>query len=616
MAWQNTILRVDLGSGRCSAEPLNRDWAQAYLGQRGLGSKYLVEEVDPRVDPLSPDNKLIIATGPLTATTAPTGGRSSAVTKGALTGAIAASNTGGLFGAELKMAGYDLLIIEGQAPSPVYLWIRDEQVELRTADELWGRSVWETEPWLRRELGEPQARIASIGRAGEIGVKFACIVNDMDRAYGRSGVGTVMGAKRLKAIAVRGSRGVRVRDPEAFRKAVRETMAVLQPSPVRKRFTVRGTHNMMDVTNQFGSLPTRNGRDVQFEGVPSINADAVRRRRGSDGKPSLQGNKACFACTIGCGRVATIDPASALVNGADPQGGDRARYKLPSGGLEYETAFAFGPMCGVDDLDAINYVNFLCNEHAMDPISLGVSIAAAMELFEEGTITPAETGGLEMRFGDAAALTRAAEMTVFGEGFGADIGLGAARLCSRYGRPELAMAVKGQEFPGYDPRALKGMGLAYATSNRGCCHMRARPLLDDFANVSHEGKAELVKTTQDLVGAYDSSGLCIFTNVMFPPEHLAQMLDAACDGGWTLERLYTLGERVWNLERQFNLAAGFTRADDRLPERCLTEPAQAGAASGQVADLANLLDEYYVLRGWNAQGEPCADTLSRLGLAG
>ena len=614
MAWQNTILRVNLSTGDCRSEALNRDWAQAYLGQRGLGSKYLVEEVDARVDPLAPENKLIIATGPLTATTAPTGGRSSAVTKGALTGAIAASNTGGMFGAELKMAGYDLLIIEGRAETPVYLWIHDERVEIRPAGDLWGRSVWETEPWLRRELQQPQAKIASIGRAGEVGVKYACIVNDMDRAFGRSGVGAVMGSKQLKAIAVRGTRGVSVADPEAFRTAVSGTLSVMQPSPARKRFTERGTHNMMDVTHRFGSLPTRNCREVHFEGVESINADAVRVARRSDNKPSLQGNKACFACTIACGRVATIDPESPLVNGPDPQGGDRTRYRAPSGGLEYETAYAFGPMCGVDDLDAINYVNFLCNEQGMDPISLGVSIAAAMELYEAGAITSQQTGGLDLRFGNADALARAAELTAFGEGIGADIGLGAARLCEKYGHPELSMTVKGQEFPGYDPRALKGMALAYATSNRGCCHMRARPLLHDFAHVTTEGKAELVKTTQDLAGAIDSSGICMFTNVMFPPEHLAAMLDAACDGSWTLERMHEIGERIWNLERRFNLEAGFTRADDCLPERTTTEPAIGGAADGQVADITQMLDEYYSLRGWDDQGVPLPATLERLQL--
>jgi len=614
MSWQNKVLRVDLSTASCTVEALRLDWAQAYLGQRGLGSKYFTEEVDPRVDPLSPENKLIIATGPLTATSAPTGGRSSAITKGALTGAIAASNTGGMFGAELKQAGYDLVIIEGQAQAPVYLWIRDEQVELRSAEALWGQSVWQTEPWLRRELGEPQAKIASIGRAGEIGVKYACIVNDMDRAYGRSGVGAVMGSKRLKAIAVRGSCGVQVRDPERFQQAVHNTMAVMQPSPVRKRFTTRGTHNMMDVTNRFGALPTRNCRDVQFEGVASINADAVTLKRRSDGKPSLQGNKACFACTIGCGRIATIDPASPLVNGNDPEGADRARYRPPPGGLEYETAYAFGPMCGVDDLDALNYVNFLSNEQGLDPISLGVSIAAAMELFEEGAITLADTDGLELRFASAEALVRAAELTAIGAGIGADIGLGAARLCRKYGRPELAMVVKGQEFPGYDPRALKGMALAYATSNRSCCHMRARPLVDDFANVTTEGKAEMVKTTQDLVAAIDSSGICVFTNAMFPSEQLAEMLNAACDGGWDLQRLHRVGERIWNLERRFNLAAGFSKSDDRLPERTVTEPARGGAGSGQVADLSIMLNEYYQLRGWGEDGVPLAATLDRLAL--
>lgn len=614
MAWQNKILRVDLSRKICTAEPLNQDWAQAYLGQRGLGTRYLVEEIDPGIDALSPENKLIFATGPLTGTPAPTGGRSSAVTKSPLTGAIAASNSGGLFGAELKMAGYDLLIIEGRASSPVYLSIRDDIAELHSAEALWGRSVWETEPQLRAKLGDPQTKIASIGRAGEVGVKFACIVNDIDRAFGRSGVGAVMGSKNLKAIAIRGTLGVELRNPKAFLKAVRETEAVLQAHPMKKRYEKRGTHNMMDVTNQFGSLPTRNCRDVQFEGVEAINADAVTVPRRSDNKPSLQGNKACFACTIGCGRIATIDPESALVKGSDPQGGDRSRYKLPSGGLEYETAFAFGPMCGVDDLDTLNYANFLCNEHGMDPISLGVSIAAAMDLFEEKALTLNDTDGLELRFGNADALARAAELTAFGEGIGADIGLGAARLCQKYGRPELAMVVKGQEFPGYDPRAMKGMGLAYATSNRGACHMRARPFMDDFSNVSTEGKAELVKTTQDLIGAIDSAGLCMFANAIFPPEHLTAMIDAACDGDWTLDRLRETGERIWNLERQFNLAAGFTIADDVLPKRTVNEPASGGAGDGQVADLSTMLSEYYSLRGWDAQGIPLAETIQRLDL--
>ncbi len=614
MAWQNKILRVNLNLGICSTEPLNQDWAQKYLGQRGLGSRYLVEEVAAEVDPLSPNNKLIFATGPLTGTPAPTGGRCSVVTKGALTGAIAASNSGGLFGAELKMAGYDLLIIEGRASGPVYLSIRNNMAEIHPADNFWGHSVWETEPQLRNALGDPQTKIASIGRAGEVGVKFACIVNDIDRAFGRSGVGAVMGSKNLKAIAVRGTRGVTVKNPAAFLKAVRDTEAVLQPHILKKRYESRGTHNMMDVTNQFGSLPTRNCREVQFEGVEAINADAVTAKRRSDSKPSLQSNKACFACTIGCGRIATIDPESPLVQGIDPQGGDRSRYKLPSGGLEYETAYAFGPMCGVDDLDTLNYANFLCNEHGMDPISLGVSIAAAMELFEVGAISLKETDGLALNFGNAEALVRAVELTAMGESFGAEIGLGAARLCQKYGRPELAMVVKGQEFPGYDPRSMKGMGLAYATSNRGACHMRARPFMDDFSNASNEGKAELIKTTQDLVAAIDSAGLCMFANAIFPPEYLAKMIDAACEGEWSEQKLRQTGERIWNLERQFNLAAGFDNSDDTLPQRLLCEPASGGTARGEVADLSTMLSDYYRLRGWDKNGVPNVEKLKELGL--
>ncbi len=614
MGWQQQILRFNLTTGNCIREPLNKKWAQEYLGQRGLGTRYYVDEVNPAVDPMSPDNKLIFATGPLTGTSAPTGGRSSAITKGALTGAIAASNTGGFFGAELKMAGYDILIVEGRADKPVYISIINETAEVRSADHLWGQSVWQTEPALRKELGDPQTKIASIGRAGEVGVKYACIVNDIDRAFGRSGVGAVMGSKNLKAIALRGTRGVTVDNPDQFVAAVRETEAFMQPHPVRKRFTNRGTHNMMDVTNEYGSLPTRNGQDVQFEGVPSINVDATRAKRASDDKPSLQGNKACFACTIACGRIATIDPQSDYANGAAPDGGDRSRYKLPSGGLEYENAFAFGPMCGVDHLDTLNYANFLCNEHGMDPISMGVSVAAAMELFESGNLTLADTDGLDLSFGSAEGLSRAVELTAFGESIGKDIGLGAQRLCEKYGRPELSMTVKGQEFPGYDPRALKGMGLAYATSNRGACHMRSRPLVDDFSRITNEGKAEIVKTTQDLVGGIDSSGLCIFANAIFPPDFLVKMLDAACDGDWTLKRLYETGERIWNMEKQFNLAAGFRKVDDCLPKRMTTEPSKGGVGDGAIAELESMLEEYYALRGWDTDGIPLQKTLQRLGL--
>ncbi|MBI2586128.1 MAG: aldehyde ferredoxin oxidoreductase family protein, partial [Rhodospirillales bacterium] len=526
------------------------------------------------------------------------------------TNAIACSNCGGFFGAELKMAGWDMVIVEGRAKTPVYLLIRDDKAEILPADGfVWGRSTWETEDMLRARHSEPQLRIASIGVAGEVGVRFACIINDRDRAAGRSGVGAVMGAKRLKAIAVRGTQGVAVARPAAFLKAVAAARAKLEANPSRTRLAVHGTMAMMDVTNAYGSLPTRNCRDVTFEGAGRINAKTMRTKRKSDGRANLVTNKACFGCTIACGRVARIDPSHFSVKGKQ-----NTEYGGAVGGLEYESAFALGPMCGVDDIEAATYASAVCNEQGMDPISFGATVAAAMELYEVGAITAKDTGGLKLNFGSAEALVRAAELTGRGEGFGKDLGLGAKRLCDKYRRPELAMTVKGQEFPGYDPRAMQGMALAYATSNRGACHLKASPFTDDFARVATDGKAKIVKDSQDVVAAIDSTGLCLFTRNAWELEDYASQLDAALGGGWKAERLIEVGERIWNLERRFNLAAGLTAADDTLPARVLKEAAKTGAGKGRVAGLAEMLPEYYRLRGWDADGRPTAKTLKRLGL--
>ncbi|MCB1762882.1 MAG: aldehyde ferredoxin oxidoreductase family protein [Gammaproteobacteria bacterium] len=611
MAWQGWVLRVNLSLLRITREPLNQQWADAFLGQRGLASKYLFEEIDPSVDPLSPDNKLILATGPLTGTMASTGGRWSAVTKGALTGAIAASNAGGFFGAELKFAGLDMVIIEGRAPKPVYLLVQDEEAELLDArDFIWGESVWTTEARIRERHQDPQLRIASIGRAGENLVRYACIVCDRDRAAGRSGVGTVMGSKQLKALAVRGTKGVAVRDPQRFMQAVTEARAKLDPSPVRNQLMRYGTLPMMDTTNRFGALPTRNAREVSFAGVERINTAAMLAKRPSDGKANLQRNKACFGCSIGCGRVARIDPTHPAIQGKGEQ------YRQAGGGLEYENGFAFGPMVGCDDIEAATYVNFICNEQGMDPISFGGALAAAMELFELGVIDTTTTGGVDFSFGSITALVQAAEWTALGEGFGVDLGQGAALLCQKYGHSELSMTVKGQEFPGYDPRAMQGMGLAYATSNRGACHMRASPYAVDFAAVGTERRAKVVKSTQDVNAAIDASGLCMFTRSVWSLDDYAAQLDAACTGGWSAERLREVGERIYNLERLFNNRAGFTIRDDRLPLRCLTEPAPSGKGAGWVSRLDEMLPEYYQERGWDQAGAPTEATLTRLRLNG
>ncbi|HER25713.1 MAG TPA: aldehyde ferredoxin oxidoreductase, partial [Rhodospirillales bacterium] len=369
MAWQGKILRVDLGTHTCSAEDLNMDWARQYLGQRGLGSKYLMAESDPTADPVSPQNKLIFATGPLTGTSATTGGRYSVVTKGALTGAIACSNSGGYFGAELKYAGWDMVIFQGASKTPVYLLILDDHVELLDATGYWGKSVWQVEPALKARHQDPLMRVASIGRAGELGVRYACIVNDLDRAAGRSGVGAVMGSKNLKAIAVRGTVGVRVNDATAFMAQAGEINQRIVDSKTRQRLERSGTMPMMDVTNAYGSLPTRNNREVQFDGIDGVNVAAMKAVRQSDGRPNLKTNKACFACSIGCGRVAEMDPTHFSLNG-------KKDYRRVSGGLEYEAGYSLGAMVGVTDIEAATYANFVCNEQGMDPISFGATLSA------------------------------------------------------------------------------------------------------------------------------------------------------------------------------------------------------------------------------------------------
>ncbi len=606
MSWHGRVLRVDLTASRISTEALKTEWAEQYLGARGLATRYLYEEVDPRTDPMAPEMPLIFATGPLTGTRASTGGRWAVVTKGALTNAIACSNSGGKFGAELKYAGYDLVIITGRSASPVYLSIVDDDVRLVDASGWWGKTVWETEEGIKSEIGDSQTRVASIGVAGEAGVRYACIVNDLHRAAGRSGVGAVMGAKQLKAIAARGTRGVTLHRPEAFMTAVKDTHHKLEINDGRKELTEYGTNAMIDSMHAFGGLPTHNFQKMSFEGSKNINPAAMSAVTES-GHVNLLTNKACFGCTIGCGRIAHVNKAHFSVR-------DRPQYQHASGGLEYETAFALGPVIGVDDIDALTFAGFLMNEHGMDPISFGVTLAAAMELFERGVISTTETDGMELRFGSAEALVVLAEKTGRHEGFGQMLGLGALRLCEHYGHPELAMVVKGQEFAGYDGRALQGMGLGYATSNRGACHLRHDVFAEDMEDQSGEGKAAPCKNSQDMIAMVDSTGTCLFTLGAWGTREFGALLRADLGDHWTDERLIDTGERIWNLERLFNLEAGFTGADDTLPPRLLETPAPGGTAAGRVAEIGRMLPEYYELRGWSDDGTPTAATLDRLAI--
>ena len=615
MSWAGKILRVDLTAGTVKSEPLNMGWAQTYLGSRGLGSKYLVSEVDPKVDPLSPANKIIWATGPLTGTMASTGGRYTVITKGPLTGAIACSNSGGYWGAELKMAGWDMIIFEGRSAKPVYLYINDDTAELRDAAHLWGKSVWQTEEMLKTGLQDPLVRVSSIGKAGENGVLYAAVINDLHRAAGRSGVGAVMGSKNLKAIAVRGTKGVgNIRDPKQFMKVTYEKKKILHDNAVTGQgLPAFGTQVLMNVINEMGALPTRNHRDVQFEGAKDISAEAMATPRETDGKKQLVTNQACFGCTIACGRISKMDAGHFTV-------ANKPQYWGASGGLEYEAAWALGAANGVKDLETLQYVTMLCNEEGIDPISFGATLGAVMELYEMGVLSK-EQLGIAAPFGSAEALAFLAEETIYSRSFGKEIGQGSKRLTAKYGHPDLSMTSKGQEFPAYDGRAIQGIGLAYATSNRGGCHLRGYTIASEVLGIpvktdplEHEGKPELVKAFQDATAAFDSSGLCVFTTFAWGLADLAPQLQAACGEQYTTEELEKIGERIWNMEREFNNAAGFTKADDSLPKRLLTEPAKTGPAKGKVNMLAEMLPKYYAARGWDSEGVPTAETRERLSL--
>jgi aldehyde:ferredoxin oxidoreductase len=435
--WTGTVLRINLTRGSVKKEPLRRDWAQEYVGGRGLGARYLWEEVDPGVDPFSPRNKLLFVTGPLTGTNASCGARYMVVTKGPLTGAMTTSNSGGHWGPELKCAGYDMIIVEGRAKRPSYIWIHNSEVEIRSAEHLWGRGVWETEESIRKESGVPDSIVASIGPAGENLVRFAAIMNDLHRAAGRSGVGAVMGCKLLKAIAVRGTGGVRLADPRAFMQASWEMKAKLKESDVTAEgLPTYGTEVLVNVINEHGALPTRNHTETVFEHAEEISGETLTETR-------LVANKACFACTIACGRVTKLpgEAAEKFSVHTHPR-----NWKIAGEGPEYENAWAMGADCGISDLDALIKTGWLCNDLGMDPITYGATLAAAMELYEKGVIDDSVTG-MPLPFGEAGALLAMAEKTARRQGFGDALAEGSKRLTARYGRPEFFMGVRGTAAP-------------------------------------------------------------------------------------------------------------------------------------------------------------------------
>ena len=597
--WTGKLLRINLTDKTIKKEDLNLENARKYIGARGLGTKIFMNEVDPKVEPFSPENKLIFMTGPLTGTLASSAGRYEVVAKAPLTGTIGASNSGGHFGPELKYAGYDGIIFEGKSEKPVYLYINDDDVELRDASNVWGKDVFETTDILVNET-EEDVRVACIGPGGEKLVLFATVMNDKNRAAGRSGLGAVMGSKNLKAVVVRGTKSVEVAKPKEFLEACKDARKKLKEHPVTgEGLALYGTQILVNILNQTGALPTRNWRDGGiFEHAEDTSGEALTEKY-------LVRNKGCFGCNIGCGRLTRI-----------PDG----KFKSFGEGPEYEAGWSYGADCGVKNLAAICKANFICNELGIDPITMGSTIACAMEMYDKGILTREELGR-DLPFGDEDAIVDFTRMTGLREGFGDKMALGSYRMAEMYGHPELSMSVKKQEMPAYDSRGVQGMGLEYATSNRGGCHVRGYLTSPEVLGIPAKldplvttDKAAWLKTFQDLTAVVDSAGICLFTTFAIGLPEISQMLRTALGWECTDEEILQMGERIWNLEKLFNIEAGFTKEDDTLPERLLKEPLPSGPAKGKVNELDVMLKEYYEVRGWDQDSIPTEEKLKELSI--
>jgi aldehyde:ferredoxin oxidoreductase len=596
------ILRVDLTRGAIKEQETPERFARAFLGGRGLGAAMLYKELKPGVDPFSPDNVLIFMTGPATGTLLPACPRWEATTKSPLTNMYLCCSVGGFFGAELRFAGYDGIIMRGKAAGPTWLSIIDGKAELHDASELWGLTTEETEVAIRKELKDKRARVASIGQAGENLVRFANIQAD-SRSLGRGGAGAVMGSKQLKAIAARGHDRIEVADEDGLTTLVRELVADMERSQAVQQFSKFGTTQFVDPVNEGGLFPTRNFQAGVFEGAARINAKTMREQL-------VRKDTACYACPIACGKYSIVG------------GGEYANTFVE--GPEYETLWAFGPQCGVDRLDAIAAANMWCDRYGLDTISTGNVIGFAMECFERGLLSKRDVGDSELKFGDHKLLVELIRRIALREGIGGLLAEGVRNAAEKIGKGSetFAMHVKGLELPAYDPRGAWGMGLAYATACRGGCHLKAWTLkVEVFApkydRFSTEGKAKLVFELQNARAAMDSLGVCIIGSRAIGVEEMERVL--AVTTGWNLsvKDLLKAGERIYNLERLLAVREGISRKDDILPARLLNETLPNGPAKGVKLgekDFNRMLDEYYEIRGWDTKGRPKREKLEEFGI--
>lgn len=594
-AYNGKIARINLSSGDIKVEELDIDLAKKFIGGRGLGTKMLYDEGVATVDPLSEENKLIYITGAMTGTKTPTAGRYMVVTKSPLTGMIACSNSGGIWGAKLKYAGWDAIIVEGKAKTPTYINIVDGEIELLSAEEYVGMKTEEIDEALKNE--HKNCSVLTIGPAGENLSLLAAIMNDKDRAAGRSGVGAVMGSKNLKAISVTASKSsIESYNPEALQEVTSESLKLIKENGVTGAgLPTYGTAVLVNIINNTGAFPTRNWQESYFEEADDTSGETLKDQH-------LVKQSFCHRCPIGCGRVIDIEGKTV-------------------GGPEYEPLWAFGGNCGIKDLGAINKANYLCNEYGLDAISTPCTIAAAMELYEKGFIKEEECEGVPLTFGNADAIIEWTKR--MGEGIiplAKLMAQGSYRLCEYYGHPEISMSVKKQEMPAYDARAIQGIGITYATSNRGGCHVRGYLISPEILGLPEQlertetnGKALWAKIFQDLTAVIDSMGLCLFSSFAMGAPQYAAVLNAGIGTNYSVEELLEVGERIYNIERMFNKEAGMKPEDDKLPKRLTEEPIVNGPSKGQLSQIAVTLPEYYAVRGWE-NAFPTEETMKRLGL--
>ena len=578
--YADRIARIDLTTGEVKYEGINEEDARKYIGGRGLGVKYVFDN-GPQVDPLSPDNIICFLVGPLTGTDVTMSGRMAVVTKSPLTGTVTDSHHGGWSGARLKWAGLDGLIFKGKAKQPVYAYVEAGKVELKDAGDLWGKGAHDTIKILQKRHGE-DVSVVTIGQAGENLVRFACWMNENDRASGRGGTGTVGGSKNLKAIVIKAAKKLpKPKDREAFKQAHKDVLDAINASavlaPRKGSLSVYGTNSLTMAANAIGGLPTKNAQLTSFANAFNISGPHIQQT-------ILVGDPTCHACPVGCKKEVETPPG---------------KFHVHMESVEYESAWSFGAQCNNDNRDSIPFLIDLCNDYGIDTIDMGNVLAMTMEASEKELIRE------RVNWGDVDKMVELVHKTAKREGIGNTLAEGIEPAAKAFGDASIAMSVKGQSIPAYDPRGLKGMGLAYATSNRGACHLRGYTTASEIAGVPEKtdplawkGKGKLLKLFQDFQALSDSLDICKFSTFAENPAHYAAQYSAVVGIPMDADAILTIGERIYNLERHYNNLAGFGEGADTLPARFLNEPSQSPASQGHICELNEMLQEYYAERGW------------------